>query len=283
MNWRQKWAIGIYAGPSPLQLSPDQSYSQPVFTAEDVRDVPASSVADPFLFFRDAKWHLFFELWNTELNRGEIGCATSPDAIAWTYQQVVLREPFHLSYPCVFEWNGDIYMTPETRQAHSVRLYKANPFPFRWNLEAVLVEGQYADATPFVHGGRLWMFAQRGLDELRLFGSDQPGSGWREHPSSPIKAGNRRLTRPGGRVIHYGDRLLRFAQDGLPSYGYCLRALEIETLTASCFVEKEIAESPILKASGSGWNGMAMHHADVHMLQKDSWLAAVDGATLGLY
>jgi hypothetical protein len=28
---------------------------------------------------------------------------------------------------------------------------------------------------------------------------------------------------------------------------------------------------------------MAMHHADVHMLRDGSWLAAVDGATLGFY
>lgn len=283
MNWRQKWSIGIYTGSSPLQLSPAEALAQPVIQGEHVSDVSASSVADPFLFFREGKWHLFFELWNINVNRGEIGFATSLNGFDWEYQQVVLREPFHLSYPCVFEWDGETYLIPETRQANSVRIYKADPFPHRWRLLAVLLEGQFADASPFVHEGKLWMFVQRGLDELRLFGSDQPAHGWREHPSSPVRVGNRRLTRPGGRVIHYENRLFRFAQDGLPSYGYCLRALEIETLTPFHFVEKELPESPILRASGNGWNGMAMHHVDVHRLAPGSWLAAVDGATLGLY
>jgi hypothetical protein len=35
---------------------------------------------------------------------GEIGLATSEDGLKWDYKQVVLNEPFHLSYPYVFEW-----------------------------------------------------------------------------------------------------------------------------------------------------------------------------------
>ena len=64
-------------------------------------------------------------------DRGEIAHATSRDGAAWTYRSVVLREPFHLSYPQVFEWDGAIYMVPESRQDAAVHLYVAEAFPTR--------------------------------------------------------------------------------------------------------------------------------------------------------
>jgi hypothetical protein len=36
----------------------------------------------------------------------------SRDAFSWTYQGVVLREQFHLSYPYVFRWNEEIFLIP---------------------------------------------------------------------------------------------------------------------------------------------------------------------------
>jgi len=43
----------------------------------------------------------------------KIGMAKSRNGLAWQYQQSILREPFHLSYPHVFRWQGDYFMTPE--------------------------------------------------------------------------------------------------------------------------------------------------------------------------
>jgi hypothetical protein len=122
------WSIAIYRGPTPFQLQP----APPVLTQHDVTDVPADFVADPFLLQHDNTWHLFFEVMNTTTQLGQIGLATSPDAHAWSYQSIVLKEPFHLSYPHVFGWQGEHYMLPETLNAGAVCLYKAFDFPFQW-------------------------------------------------------------------------------------------------------------------------------------------------------
>ncbi|HET9363828.1 MAG TPA: hypothetical protein VFP71_02460, partial [Candidatus Angelobacter sp.] len=53
------WSIGIYAGKSPLQLSP--AARNPVISAGDVSDVSARFVADPFMLRVDGLWHMFFE------------------------------------------------------------------------------------------------------------------------------------------------------------------------------------------------------------------------------
>lgn len=278
MDWHHTWAVSIYRGPSPLALAPLAGRRDPLFSGRDVSDIRCASVADPFLLRRGGTWHMFVEAVNLDTGLGEIAHAESTDLLAWTYRGVVLREPVHLSYPCVFEWNDSVFMVPETRQAAEVRLYVADPFPSRWRRVRTLVTGAYADATIAHANGRWWMFAQRGLDELRLWGADDLDAAWVEHPLSPIAAGNRRITRPAGRLVTLDGGLIRFAQDAWPGYGSRVRALSIDRLTPHDYAEREVPESPVLDASGTGWNALGMHHLDAHQLEDGSWIAAVDGA-----
>ena len=66
---------------------------------------------------------------NALSGHGDIGLAVSDDGINWSYKQIVLDEPFHMSYPYVFKWQEDFYMIPESQEANSVRLYRALDFP----------------------------------------------------------------------------------------------------------------------------------------------------------
>src|SRR6267142_1181613 len=108
------WSIGIYTGESPVKLRPAPNLRNPVLAASDVSDVPAVFVADPFMIRANDSWHMFFEVFNRETLKGEIGLAISANGRSWTYQRIVLQEDFHLSYPYVFEWEGEHYMVPET-------------------------------------------------------------------------------------------------------------------------------------------------------------------------
>src|SRR5262245_46202668 len=117
------WSIGIYTGDSSFQLRARPN--NPVLTNTDVTDVQAEFVADPFMLHADGRWYMFFEVLDRETQLGVIALATSDDTVNWNYEQVVLAEPFHLSYPYVFEWQGERYMIPETLGASAVCLYKA--------------------------------------------------------------------------------------------------------------------------------------------------------------
>jgi hypothetical protein len=274
------WSIGLYTGPDLLHLGPPPGVANPVMTREQVSDVPADFVADPFLLRRDGAWHLFFEILNHERRTGEIGWASSPDAVTWTYGGVVLSEAFHLSYPCVFEHEGEVYMVPETLGADAVRLYRAGPFPTRWVPVADLIYGRIADPTPFRFEGRWWMFAcpaPDAHDVLSLYCAEDLAGPWREHPASPLIAGDKSRARPGGRVVAWDGRLYRFAQDCGPRYGSGVRVFEIMCLTLDDYAERECAESPVLGPAGTGWNGKGMHHVDAWQLAPGKWIAAVDG------
>ena len=274
------WSIGLYAGPDPLHLSSSPDVTNPIMTREQVSDVPAAFVADPFLLPWQGEWHLLFEILNHGRGTGEIGWASSPDARAWSYRGVVLSEPFHLSYPCVFAHDGEVFMVPETLDASAVRLYRADPFPTRWVLVAPLIDRRLADPTPFRFDGRWWMFAcpaPSGHDALSLFCAEVLTGPWREHPASPLITGDRSRARPGGRVLSWDGRLYRFAQDCGPRYGSGVRAFEITRLTPDEYAERECAESPVLGPTGIGWNGKGMHHVDAWPIAPDQWIAAVDG------
>ena len=272
------WSIGIYAGRSPLELAPHPALENPVLRAADVHDLDALFVADPFMVRSGERWSMFFEILERSSERGVIGLASSDDGLRWRYEQVVLREEFHLSYPMVFEHEGQHYMVPETLGADCVRLYQADPFPLRWRHVADLVEGQHADSTLFVHGGRWWMFTcskPYQNDTLRLYTADALLGPWREHPRSPLIVGDTTHARPGGRVIvDERGRLLRFAQDCSVLYGQALAAFEIVELDEQRYAERELGR---VLGPGSGWSALGMHQLDAQRIGPEAWLACVDG------
>jgi hypothetical protein len=274
------WSIGIYAGESPLDLNPAPGIVNPVLTRDSVGDVSAKFVADPFMLNIAGVWHMFFEVMNRETRNGEIGLATSENGLEWKYCQIVLAEPFHLSYPYVFEWRNEYYMIPETYEPAEVRLYRADPFPTRWSLVGPLVTVSCADPSVFQFKDRWWMFTCSNPfqhDTLRLYFAEDLTGPWFEHPVNPIINENKRAGRPAGRVLVLGDRVIRFAQDCVTRYGNHVRAFEISELTTSSYSEAEHPNSPILRASGDGWNDLGMHHVDPHELPGGKWIACVDG------
>lgn len=276
---RFKFSIGIYGGKSILDLNPIPNIENPVLTAEDVSDRPALFVADPFMVRENSTWYMFFEIMNSTNYQGDIGLATSNDAVNWHYRQVVLDEPFHLSYPYVFKWNGEYYMIPETYQAKSIRLYKAANFPTDWKFVKTLLTGNdFVDSSIFYFDNRWWLFTTTSkLDGLYLFYSDNLAGQWIEHPQSPVIIGDKNITRPGGRVLVVNDEVIRFTQDDYPTYGNQLRAFKIIGLTTSNYKEAPLTDKPILSATGTGWNAKGMHQIDLHKMGDDNWIACVDG------
>jgi|GEM_PF-497981 len=286
------WSIGIYEGDSPVTLSPSPRVQNPVLRADDVIDVPALFVADPFVIppfsipdLAAATWHMFFEVLNSRSGKGEIGWATSRDGYQWQYRQIVLAEEFHLSYPHVFGADGEVYMVPESHEAGAVRLYRAIEFPTRWTFVSTLLDGGYfADASIFRRDGRWWMYVEasspKDHDSLRFYHADRLAGPWLEHPRSPVLDGDATAARPAGRVLATANHVVRFAQNCSTAYGLDVRAYRVTQLTTTAYAEREIVGNPILYGSGSGWNARGMHHIDNVELAAGRWWACVDGWTV---
>ncbi|MBD3357648.1 MAG: hypothetical protein GF363_10855, partial [Chitinivibrionales bacterium] len=232
-----QWSIGIYSGPTPFDLSPSSLAQNPVLTADDVTDVRAEFVADPFMIQRDTIWYMFFEVMNAGTGQGDIGLALSTDGHEWRYDGIVLDEPFHLSYPHVFSWEREHYLVPESHRDRTVRLYKASYFPYGWTVVDTLIHGYHVDPTVFRRNGKWWLFVSNpSRDILRLFWAFNLTDEWREHSASPIVRDNPHSAQPAGRFVPWEGGFIRFAQDGKPTYGKMVYAFIIRALSESTYV-----------------------------------------------
>ena len=269
----------MYVGTSPTTFLPMPG--NPVLTHQAVTDVTAAFVADPFMVQEQGLWYMFFEVLDARRDQGLIGLATSPDGLQWQYQRIVLAEPFHLSYPYVFAWQGEYYMVPESYQAGAIRLYRAQPFPTVWVYVTTLLRGPYLVDPSLVYShDHWWLFTEtsptRQHDTLRLYLAKALSGPWHEHPCSPLIRGNGHQARPAGRVLVWQQRLIRYAQDCDPVYGQRVYAFDI-TVTPTTYAERVMDPQPLLAGSGAGWNALGMHHLDPHRLPDGRWLACVDG------
>ena len=277
---KEQWTIGIYRSDSPFHFNALQGWLNPLFRAEDVTDVPAKFVADPFLVKEGKTWNLFFEVYNNETQQGDLAVATSTNTWTWTYEKLILDEPFHLSYPYVFEADDEYYLIPESFEDNSIRLYKADQFPVKWSYVKTLVQGRdYVDNSIVYYNNKWWLFSSvTSNDTLYLHYADSLTGPWKEHPMSPIVEGDVRKARPSGRMIIYEDKLYRFTMDIDPPVGtHQVMAYEITEITPETYSEKLAQDVPVVMPSGSGWNGQAMHQLDPVQIDADSWIASVDG------
>lgn len=206
--------------------------------------------ADPHVLERDGRYWVFIEEFPYRIGKGHISVLEfdGKGRPVDTTPREVLSRPYHLSYPFLFEYGGELFMLPETIANRTVEVYRCVEFPGRWELHATLMQDVDAvDATLFEHGGRWWMFvAMRESpgasthDELFLFHAEHPLSDrWTPHPRNPIVSDVRRA-RPAGPLFRKDGAIFRPAQDCSRHYGYGLRMHEVRRLDEAEYEEVEV-------------------------------------------
>ena len=204
------------------------------------------SWADPFPVFKDGSHYIFFEEVLPSRGLGRISVMRHEQNGSWSQPVPVLEPEYHVSYPHIFEWRGDLFMVPETVAARRVELYRCREFPTTWDLTAILLDNVSAvDATVAEIDGVWWMFvniAPEGTvdySELYIFWADTPLGPWQPHRRNPVKS-DARSTRSAGRLWLWNGELLRPAQDCGQRYGYATTIQRIEALDRQTFREREV-------------------------------------------
>jgi hypothetical protein len=211
-----------------------------------LRDDGRRYYADPFPFRWRDKTYLFVEEFAYATGRGCISVSEIHEDGSATTPRPVLEEPYHLSYPFVFEQGGQIWMIPESGAARGVYLYRAEAFPFMWKRETCLIDdSQLYDVSLMRHGGRLWLFAcerawhSSSWDVLTLFHSDRLEGEWRPHRHNPVLI-DASTSRPAGAPFGWYRDQLRPAQDCSTGYGAAISLCRIDTLSPDAFAETVI-------------------------------------------
>jgi len=197
-------------------------------------------LADPFGLVRGDALHVFVEAFDyrvkrATLERHEFGLAD----LAWRRQATVLDKPFHLSYPQVFEHEGETWMVPESHQVGEIALYRATDESLdNWERECALLRGlPGADASLIEYQGRWWMFytlvGPGGRDQRELHIAHAPTlvGPWTPLAANPVRD-DRRGARPAGRPFVGRDGVLVLpVQDSSTGYGGATRLLRFPVLT----------------------------------------------------
>ncbi len=202
--------------------------------------------ADPFVFTWEGRTFLFVEDYLYAARRGVLSVLELQADGTFGPATEILNRPYHLSYPFVFAYQGEVYLLPETLEAGRIELYRARQMPHDWELVKVLQENVAAvDTTLWIEGEVFYFFtniARPGMtpnDLLYLFTSDSPTGEWRPHPANPVNL-DVRAARGAGKLFRMGDKLVRPAQDCSVRYGYATQLNEVEVLTPNEFREKPL-------------------------------------------
>lgn len=268
-HWRVGWRV--VDGPDVIDL-----LGHPESGWHELPDDGYHFYADPFPVVRGDSAHLFVEDFDHRVGRGVISVVPFTRAGPVGTPQPVLEHNVHLSYPFVLEDDGNWWMIPETSQAGTIELYRADPFPTGWRLEAVLVEGvQASDATVFRHHDRWWMTATvrtggSHSDALHLWSAPSLVGPWRPHDRNPVLI-DISAARPAGYVVSRGGRLIRPSQDGRSGYGAALTLAEITQLDDAGFAQRVLARV----TPDAPWTGNRLH-----TLNRSGWLECIDGSAL---
>jgi hypothetical protein len=266
---REKWGISLLAGKWDKSV---------LWRSTEVKNPRGRFWADPFLYSYQGRTFCFVEDFVSKTNRAHITALEIVGTKA-VERGIAVKEPFHLSFPFLFQYKGGLYMCPECFESGQIRIYRCAEFPLKWELEKVVMEGvSAADTMLFEKGGKWWMLTSLdesgALDhcsELYLFSSDSPlDTNWTPHPLNPI-----RIDSCGGRnagLIIDGEKLFRLAQrQGFDQYGQGLLVYEIKMVSESTYVEQLVSEiNPTFRTGLRG----------THHLSTDGKTTVIDHCTM---
>lgn len=204
--------------------------SLPELSSLQVLHPPADRFwADPFPARIGGRNYIYFEDYPYSTRRGVISVVEIDDQERAGPARLALETDYHLSYPVILHWEGEVYMLPETSQNRRVELYRCDGAPDRWVFDRVLIpDVRAADVTLVEHDGRWWMFAcipaegaHNDVEELHLFHAPSPMGPWLPHRRNPVKS-DVASARPAGGLYKIDGVWHRPAQDCTLGYGYAM-------------------------------------------------------------
>lgn len=90
--------------------------------------------ADPLIFTWKGIDYLFVEEYDRKKAKGQIAFAVLDGKRKNLKFNTIINEPYHMSFPMVFEWKEKLLMIPETSENRSINIYTAKNISGEWEL-----------------------------------------------------------------------------------------------------------------------------------------------------
>lgn len=202
--------------------------------------------ADPCLIEYNSKNYIFVEELKYNNRKGVIRCMPFTNPAGIEEGKVIIEEPYHLSFPFVFEYLNDYYMLIEASQNKTIDLYKCLEFPYTWTKHKnIMMDIKAVDSTICYSYNKWWLFTNIAPgpgtscnDELHIFYTDDPVNGeWISHPLNPVVEGAG-FCRNAGKLFEHHGKLYRPSQICVGRYGAGININEVVKLNVSQYEER---------------------------------------------
>jgi hypothetical protein len=258
------------------RFSIDNTISSSIFRYKELIPPKDKFWADPCIIFKNNKYYIFIEEYCYKARKGHISVFETGKDIKFSNPVKVLDLPYHLSYPFVFEENGEMYMIPESSANYTIDLYVSKSFPNEWEFKMNLMNNVFAvDASILYYNNKYWMFTNMrehigaaSSDELNIFYSDVLLSdNWKPHKKNPVVSDVRK-TRSAGKLFYVAESLYRPSQDCSKRYGHKIIFNKVIVLNELEYEEQMVT------AITPDWNKKILA---THTFSYDEGLTFIDG------
>ena len=203
--------------------------------------------ADPFVVKKGKFNFIFFEDYSLINNKGSISCIRIDKKNKIKHFKGVLEENFHLSFPFIFKYNKNYFMTPESSTNNSVRLYKCIKFPNKWKfIKKVIKNVNCVDPVVFKWKDKWILLITKSENEflynkLHAYTSKNPiSANWKPLNLDPVLKSNI-LGRNAGLIKESNKNIYRISQAYLPgNYGAYISVNKIISIFKKKYYEKKI-------------------------------------------
>jgi hypothetical protein len=196
--------------------------------------------ADPFGFLSKGKEWIFYEHQEPG-KKGALHCATGDQ----DYE--LLKLSGHLSFPYVFEENGNIYCIPEKSYDGKCDLYEFLPQERKLNfIKSILHNIPASDAVIFKYEALYWIFCTDTSDQgannrLLAFYSTSLNEEFQPHALNPLMV-SLYGARNGGTPFEVDGKLYRPAQNNSKEYGGSILIFRTDELGPETFRQTLMTE-----------------------------------------
>ncbi len=262
----------------------------PVHTPSDITDVPFAHMSDPFLVHEHEKtWFLFTKVVSEHYQKSAIAVSVShDDLISFTYQQVVLSEPWEVGWPHVIKHGSRHFMITSAiailNGPPNLWLYESSEsdWPFMWEKKYLLLDGLTMSVGQairptlfFLPSDQTWylMVFDDGIGFERLFFSYRINSGYLEHPESQKYAWRR-----AGRVFmdHDNSPWVFVHARGANAADCTVVGLEIKKLSRTEFEYSPTPQKVYTYTGNSIKCSKGFNSFGAHRIGEKEWVLVVD-------
>lgn len=231
--------------------------------------------ADPFLISKGDKDYLFFEMFDRFRNKGLIGLRVIENGKIGK-MQVVFESKAHLSFPFVFERNGEFYMLPESKKQGNLMLLKAQNFPYGWVVEKeIFKKKNVCDSVLLEKAEKIYLFTHELEDIYRndtLSAFVLSDKEFLPFETNPVVTGADK-SRMAGKFITHNSELIRPSQNCLFSYGDAVVFSKVDNLDLNSYSENVVAS---IKPFDINLNGRKNDFKGIHTYNSNERYEVID-------